>query len=46
VQLSYLSCIKYVAGVIGNSPSGMAEVTIFKKGTINIGDQQKGRLKA
>jgi GDP/UDP-N,N'-diacetylbacillosamine 2-epimerase (hydrolysing) len=45
-QLRYLSCIKYVDGVIGNSSSGLAEVPSFKKGTINIGDRQRGRLKA
>jgi GDP/UDP-N,N'-diacetylbacillosamine 2-epimerase (hydrolysing) len=45
-QLRYLSCIKQVDGVIGNSSSGLAEVPSFKKGTINIGDRQKGRLKA
>ena len=44
-QLRYLSCIKYVDGVVGNSSSGLAEVPTFKKGTINIGDRQKGRLK-
>ena len=45
-QLRYLSCIKYVDGVIGNSSSGLLEVPSFKKGSINIGDRQKGRLKA
>jgi GDP/UDP-N,N'-diacetylbacillosamine 2-epimerase (hydrolysing) len=45
-QLRYLSCIEYVDGVVGNSSSGLAEVPSFKKGTINIGDRQKGRLKA
>jgi GDP/UDP-N,N'-diacetylbacillosamine 2-epimerase (hydrolysing) len=45
-QLRYLSCIKYVDGVVGNSSSGLAEVPSFKKGTINIGDRQKGRMKA
>ncbi|MBT5088149.1 MAG: UDP-N-acetylglucosamine 2-epimerase (hydrolyzing) [Deltaproteobacteria bacterium] len=45
-QLRYLSCIKNVDGVIGNSSSGLAEVPSFKKGTVNIGDRQKGRLKA
>lgn len=45
-QLRYLSCIKHVDGVIGNSSSGLLEVPSFKKGTINIGDRQKGRLKA
>ena len=33
-------------GVIGNSSSGLLEVPTFKKGTINIGSRQKGRLKA
>jgi GDP/UDP-N,N'-diacetylbacillosamine 2-epimerase (hydrolysing) len=45
-QLRYLSCIKHVDGVIGNSSSGLAEVPSFKKGTLNIGDRQRGRLKA
>ena len=45
-QLRYLSCIKYVDGVIGNSSSGLAEVPSFNKGSINIGDRQRGRLKA
>ena len=45
-QLRYLSCIKYVDGVVGNSSSGLAEVPSFKKGTVNIGDRQRGRLKA
>ena len=45
-QLSYLSCIKYIDGVVGNSSSGLLEVPSFKKGTINIGDRQRGRLKA
>ena len=45
-QLRYLSCLKYLDGVIGNSSSGLAEVPSFKKGTINIGDRQRGRLKA
>lgn len=45
-QLRYLSCIEHVDGVVGNSSSGIAEVPSFKKGTINIGDRQKGRIKA
>lgn len=43
-QLRYLSCIKYCDGVVGNSSSGIAEVPTFKKGTVNIGDRQKGRM--
>ena len=44
--LHYLSCIKHSDGVVGNSSSGLIEVPTFKKGTINIGDRQKGRIKA
>lgn len=45
-QLRYLSCIQHVDGVVGNSSSGLAEVPTFKKGTINVGDRQRGRLRA
>jgi len=45
-QLRYLSCIAQVDGVVGNSSSGLAEVPSFKKGTVNIGDRQRGRLQA
>lgn len=45
-QLRYLSCISQVDGVVGNSSSGLAEVPSFRKGTIDIGDRQRGRLKA
>jgi len=45
-QIRYLSCIKYVDGIVGNSSSGLLEVPSFKKGTINIGERQRGRLQA
>ena len=45
-QLRYISCIAHVDGVVGNSSSGLAEVPSFKKGTINIGQRQRGRLRA
>jgi GDP/UDP-N,N'-diacetylbacillosamine 2-epimerase (hydrolysing) len=45
-QLRYLSCIAQVDGVVGNSSSGLAEVPSFRKGTLNIGDRQRGRLQA
>ena len=45
-QLRYLSCVRHVDGVVGNSSSGLLEVPSFAKGTINIGDRQRGRLKA
>jgi GDP/UDP-N,N'-diacetylbacillosamine 2-epimerase (hydrolysing) len=45
-QLSYLSCLSQVDAVVGNSSSGLLEAPSFKKGTINIGDRQRGRLQA
>ena len=42
----YYSCIRYVDGVVGNSSSGLIEVPSFKKGTVNIGNRQDGRIKA
>ena len=45
-QRLYFSCIREVDGVIGNSSSGLTEVPTFKKGTVNIGDRQMGRLQA
>jgi GDP/UDP-N,N'-diacetylbacillosamine 2-epimerase (hydrolysing) len=45
-QLNYFSFIAQVDGVVGNSSSGLTEVPSFKKGTINIGDRQRGRLQA
>jgi GDP/UDP-N,N'-diacetylbacillosamine 2-epimerase (hydrolysing) len=43
-QQLYFSIISQVDGVIGNSSSGIIEVPSLKKGTINIGDRQLGRL--
>ena len=45
-QLKYLSCIAQADAVIGNSSSGLTETPSFKKATINIGDRQRGRIKA
>jgi len=45
-QLRYLSCMKHVDGVVGNSSSGLIEAPALGKGTVNIGDRQRGRLKA
>jgi len=45
-QLTYLSCIPFMDGVIGNSSSGILEVPSFSKGTVNIGDRQRGRIQA
>ena len=40
----YLSALQHVDGVVGNSSSGLIEVPSFGKGTVNIGDRQKGRV--
>lgn len=45
-QLRYLSCVSHVDGVVGNSSSGLTESPSFRTGTINIGDRQRGRLRA
>lgn len=45
-QIRYLSAIKWVDGVIGNSSSGIIEAPSLGTGTINIGDRQKGRVRA
>jgi GDP/UDP-N,N'-diacetylbacillosamine 2-epimerase (hydrolysing) len=45
-QFRYLSALKYVDIVLGNSSSGIVEVPSFKKATVNIGNRQKGRIKA
>ena len=45
-QLRYLSSMQFIDGVIGNSSSGLIEAPSFKIGTINIGDRQRGRIKA
>lgn len=43
-QLRYLSALKYMDMVLGNSSSGILEVPSFLIPTINVGDRQKGRL--
>lgn len=45
-QLRYLSALQFVDAVVGNSSSGLLEAPSFKIGTINIGDRQRGRIKA
>ena len=43
---NYLSTLKFIDICLGNSSSGLLEVPTFKKGTINIGNRQLGRLSA
>lgn len=42
----YLSLMKHALFVFGNSSSGIIETPAFLIPTVNIGDRQKGRLKA
>ena len=42
----YLSALKYASFVMGNSSSGIMEVPSFGIPTVNIGDRQRGRLRA
>ncbi len=45
-QLKYLSAMKYVDVLVGNTSSGILEAASFKKPVVNIGDRQKGRLQS
>lgn len=45
-QLRYVSALKIVDGVIGNSSSGIIEAPYFAKPTINIGIRQEGRIQS
>lgn len=45
-QLRYLSAMKYVNLLIGNTSSGIIEAASFQKPVVNIGDRQKGRLQS
>ncbi len=45
-QLRYLSALKHCQVVIGNSSSGLIEAPALGVPTVNIGDRQKGRLRA
>jgi len=45
-QQRYLSLMRETDLIIGNSSSGLTEAPALKKATVNIGDRQKGRLKA
>lgn len=44
--LRYLSAMKYCKFVLGNSSSGLVETPSFGVPTVNIGDRQKGRIRA
>lgn len=42
----YLSALRHASAVIGNSSSGIIETPSFCVPTVNIGDRQKGRIRA
>ena len=42
----YLSAMRCVDAVVGNSSSGLVEAPSLRTGTINIGDRQAGRVRA
>lgn len=44
-QVNYLSALKHVDAVIGNSSSGIIEAPSLGTPTVDIGDRQKGRVK-
>ncbi len=42
-SVGYLSMLRHIDGVIGNSSSGISEVPLFSIKSINLGNRQKGR---
>lgn len=42
----YFTALKHAAAVVGNSSSGLIEAPSFGIPTLNIGDRQKGRVRA
>jgi UDP-N-acetylglucosamine 2-epimerase (non-hydrolysing)/GDP/UDP-N,N'-diacetylbacillosamine 2-epimerase (hydrolysing) len=45
-HLRYLSLLKYVDAVVGNSSSGIIEAPSFKVPVLNIGNRQGGRIRS
>lgn len=45
-MVRYLSAVKYAKVVIGNSSSGIVEAPVLATPTVDIGDRQKGRMRA
>ena len=44
-QVRYLSLVRQMDAVVGNSSSGIIEVPALQVPTVNIGDRQRGRLR-
>ena len=45
-QVRYLSLLKYVCVMVGNSSSGIIEAPSFKLPVVNVGERQQGRIRA
>ncbi|KAB0668529.1 UDP-N-acetylglucosamine 2-epimerase (hydrolyzing) [Oryzomonas sagensis] len=45
-QLKYLSCLKNLDLMLGNSSSGLIEAPSFGLPVVNIGERQRGRMRA
>lgn len=45
-QLKYLSLLRYAITMVGNSSSGIIEGPAFELPVVNIGERQKGRIRA
>lgn len=45
-QRRYLSAMRHAAAVVGNSSSGLIEAPAMGVPTVNIGDRQRGRIRA
>ena len=42
----YLSCLRHCAVMVGNSSSGLTEAPSFQLPVVNIGNRQRGRIRA
>jgi UDP-N-acetylglucosamine 2-epimerase (non-hydrolysing)/GDP/UDP-N,N'-diacetylbacillosamine 2-epimerase (hydrolysing) len=45
-QLTYLSCLKNLDLMVGNSSSGLIEAPSFRLPVVNVGERQRGRIRA
>lgn len=45
-QQVYLSCLRHLDLMVGNSSSGLIEAPSFRLPVVNIGDRQRGRIRA
>lgn len=45
-QRRYLSLLRAASGIVGNSSSGLIEASALKVPAVNIGDRQRGRVRA